>query len=85
MNPFRFASATDVDMAIATMRCSALEQAPIQIDHVYATPQENHNPMKPHATIARWDGDMLTVYDANQGVDVAPLRSHASTFKSRLL
>jgi xanthine dehydrogenase YagR molybdenum-binding subunit len=47
---------------------SALDAAPIRIDNVYTTPQENHNPMEPHATIARWDGDTLTVYDANQGV-----------------
>jgi xanthine dehydrogenase YagR molybdenum-binding subunit len=46
----------------------ALTQAPIRIDNVYRTPQENHNPMEPHATIARWDAGALTVYDANQGV-----------------
>ncbi|MGD0476232.1 MAG: xanthine dehydrogenase family protein molybdopterin-binding subunit [Candidatus Velthaea sp.] len=47
---------------------TALAQAPLRIDNVYTTPQENHNPMEPHATIARWDGDRLTLYDANQGV-----------------
>lgn len=47
---------------------TALAQAPLRVDNVYTTPQENHNPMEPHATIARWDGDRLTVYDANQGV-----------------
>ncbi len=40
----------------------------MKVDNVYTTPQEHHNPMEPHATIARWDGDMLTVYDASQGV-----------------
>ena len=25
------------------------------------TPIEHHNPMEPHATVARWDGDRLTV------------------------
>jgi xanthine dehydrogenase YagR molybdenum-binding subunit len=52
----------------------ALEQSPIRIDNVYTTPPENHNPMEPHATIARWDGDSLTVYDANQGVFAARKR-----------
>ena len=47
---------------------AALANAPIKIDHVYSTPPEHHNPMEPHATIARWDGDDLTVYDASQGV-----------------
>ena len=47
---------------------SAFAAAAIRVDNVYTTPQEHHNPMEPHATIARWDGDSLTVYDATQGV-----------------
>ncbi len=53
---------------------SAFASAPIRIDTVYTTPAEHHNPMEPHATIARWDGDALTVYDANQGVLAARKR-----------
>ncbi|RYX84378.1 xanthine dehydrogenase family protein molybdopterin-binding subunit [bacterium] len=34
----------------------------------YDLPSEHHNPMEPHATIAVWNGDNLTVYDASQGV-----------------
>lgn len=34
----------------------------------YDIPTEHHNPMEPHATIAVWNGDHLTVYDASQGV-----------------
>ena len=34
----------------------------------YITPVENHNPMEPHATLAVWEGDQLTVYDATQGI-----------------
>jgi xanthine dehydrogenase YagR molybdenum-binding subunit len=37
------------------------------IDHVYTTPVEHNNPIETHATIARWNGDELTLYDANQG------------------
>jgi xanthine dehydrogenase YagR molybdenum-binding subunit len=47
---------------------SALAVAAVKVDNVYTTPNEHHNPMEPHATIARWDGDTLTVYDASQGV-----------------
>jgi xanthine dehydrogenase YagR molybdenum-binding subunit len=47
---------------------AALANAPVKVDFVYSTPPEHHNPMEPHATIARWDGDSLTVYDASQGV-----------------
>ena len=35
---------------------------------VYVTPVETHNPMEPHATIAVWEGQKLTIYDATQGV-----------------
>ncbi len=47
---------------------TAFGAAAIRVDNVYTTPPEHHNPMEPHATIARWDGDTLTVYDASQGV-----------------
>jgi xanthine dehydrogenase YagR molybdenum-binding subunit len=35
---------------------------------VYTTPIEHHNPMEPHATIAEWNGDRLTLHDATQNV-----------------
>ncbi len=42
--------------------------AATKIDEVYRTPPEHHNPMEPHATVAAWEGERLTVYDATQGV-----------------
>jgi xanthine dehydrogenase YagR molybdenum-binding subunit len=39
-----------------------------KIDFTYETPIEHHNPMEPHAAIAEWDGDKLTLYNASQGV-----------------
>ncbi len=36
------------------------------IEHTYSTPIQTHNPMEPHATIASWEGEKLTVYDATQ-------------------
>jgi xanthine dehydrogenase YagR molybdenum-binding subunit len=50
---------------------AAFAAAPVRVDNVYTTPIEHHNPMEPHATIAEWDGERLTIYDANQGVWVA--------------
>jgi xanthine dehydrogenase YagR molybdenum-binding subunit len=44
----------------------ALRSAEITVDVVYETPALHNNPMEPHATIARWDGDQLTVFDSNQ-------------------
>jgi xanthine dehydrogenase YagR molybdenum-binding subunit len=41
-------------------------QAEVSVDEVYTTPKQNHNPMEPHATIAQWDGEKLTVHDATQ-------------------
>ncbi len=42
-----------------------------QLDATYITPIEHHNPMEPHATIARWDGNRLTVWTATQGISNA--------------
>ena len=46
----------------------SFDSAPIKIDAVYETPPEYHNPMEPHATVAAWDNDHLTVWTATQGV-----------------
>jgi xanthine dehydrogenase YagR molybdenum-binding subunit len=44
----------------------AIAAAEVKIDQVYTTPMEHHNPMEPHATIAQWDGEKLTVHNATQ-------------------
>ncbi len=58
---------------------AAFGQAPVKIEQTYTTPTEHHNPMEPHATIARWDGDRLTVWTATQGISGAQ-RTLASMF-----
>lgn len=45
---------------------AGLAAAEVKIDQVYRTPKENHNPMEPHATIAHWEGEKLTLHDATQ-------------------
>ena len=47
---------------------TAFVAAPAKIDVTYTTPVEHHNPMEPHATIAAWQGDRLTVWTATQGI-----------------
>ena len=47
---------------------SAFNSAAHKIDVTYDTPVEHHNPMEPHAAIAVWDGDNLTLYSATQVV-----------------
>ncbi|HWE75566.1 MAG TPA: xanthine dehydrogenase family protein molybdopterin-binding subunit [Stellaceae bacterium] len=46
----------------------AFDAAPVKIDEIYTTPVEHHNPMEPHAAIASWDGDRLTIYHSTQSV-----------------
>ena len=47
---------------------TAAASAPIKVQQIYRTPIEHHNPMEPHGTVAVWNGNGLTVYDATQGV-----------------
>ena len=42
--------------------------AEVRIDATYTTPMQSHNPLEPHATIAAWDGEHMTLYDATQYV-----------------
>ena len=48
---------------------AGLREAEVRMEHVYSTPMEHHNPMEPHATVAQWEGDGLTLWDATQFVD----------------
>ncbi|MGV9328898.1 xanthine dehydrogenase family protein molybdopterin-binding subunit [Streptosporangium sandarakinum] len=57
---------------------AALAAAPVLVDATYSTPAEHNNPMEPHATVAVWSGDGLTLHDSTQGVSalretIAPL------------
>jgi len=45
---------------------SAFAAAPVKIDEIYTTPDESHAMMEPHASIAAWDGDRLTLWTSNQ-------------------
>ncbi len=46
----------------------ALQNAPVKIEAEYTIPIEHHNPMEPHAAIAVWEGEKLTLFDKSQGV-----------------
>jgi len=46
---------------------AALAAADVAIDHTYTTPAYHNNPLEPHATVATWGEDGVTLYDANQG------------------
>ena len=45
---------------------AALAAAPVRLEAEYATPPQTNNPLGLFATVAVWEGDRLTLYDANQ-------------------
>ena len=46
----------------------ALKSAPVKLDATYITPNETHNPIELHASVAVWEGDRVTLYETSQGV-----------------
>ncbi|KRG40943.1 xanthine dehydrogenase [Stenotrophomonas panacihumi] len=47
----------------------AFAAAPAKFDQTYTTPDQAHAMMEPHASIARWEGDALTLWTSNQMID----------------
>ena len=47
---------------------AAFASALFRIDASYVQPREHHNAMEPHATVAEWQGDHLTLWDKTQWV-----------------
>ena len=47
----------------------AFRAAPVVLDETYTTPDQSHSMMEPHASIAAWDGDELTVWTSSQMID----------------
>lgn len=49
----------------------AFASAPVQLDATYSTAHESHSMLEPHATVAAWDGDRLTLWTSNQMINWA--------------
>ncbi|MDO3433519.1 aldehyde oxidoreductase molybdenum-binding subunit PaoC [Rhizobium sp. CBN3] len=47
----------------------AFKSAPVTLDETYTTPDQSHSMMEPHASIALWEGDELTVWTSSQMID----------------
>jgi xanthine dehydrogenase YagR molybdenum-binding subunit len=47
----------------------AFARAAVKVDQTYTTPDHSHMMMEPHATIAAWEGDQLTLWTSNQMID----------------
>ncbi len=53
---------------------AALNAAEKRIEATYETPAQYHNAMEPHAIVAQWDGDSLTLDMPTQGLAMAQAR-----------
>ncbi|MBZ6384406.1 MULTISPECIES: xanthine dehydrogenase family protein molybdopterin-binding subunit [Pantoea] len=58
-------SSTNIDLGDAHQ---AMAQAEVRINARYATPREYNTPMEPHACIASWQDDRMTVWEPSQWV-----------------
>jgi xanthine dehydrogenase YagR molybdenum-binding subunit len=47
---------------------AAMQTAAIKVEAEYRIPINHHNPIEPHAAIAFWQGDQLTIFDKTQQV-----------------
>ena len=45
---------------------AAFAAAPVKLDATYSTPDQSHQMMEPHASIAVWNGDELTLWTSTQ-------------------
>jgi xanthine dehydrogenase YagR molybdenum-binding subunit len=59
---------------------AAYARAPVRIDATYVMPHRHNNPMEPHAAMAAWEGDRLTVHSGQQ-IPASAQSSLAKTFK----
>jgi xanthine dehydrogenase YagR molybdenum-binding subunit len=50
---------------------AGLAAAATQIAAIYETPAQYHNPMEPHAIVAAWNGDELSIDTPSQGLAMA--------------
>ncbi|HXF17513.1 MAG TPA: xanthine dehydrogenase family protein molybdopterin-binding subunit [Burkholderiales bacterium] len=65
--PEKLARGTEPDLNWGDVD-AGLRAADVVIENVYTTPMEHHNPIEPHGTVAHWENDRLTLYDATQYV-----------------
>lgn len=60
----------EADTAVGDF-AGAFAAAPVKLDATYSTPHQGHAMMEPHATVAAWQGDELTLWTSNQMIDWA--------------
>ena len=70
---------TPADTAVGAF-AAAFAASPVQLDVTYTTPLQTHAMMEPHATLAVWEGDKLTLHTSNQMLNQGQ-RAVAKTLK----
>ena len=68
VRPSKIAGGGVADSAVGDFD-GAFAAAPVQFDATYTTPDQSHAMMEPHASIAAWSGDKLTLWTSNQMID----------------
>src|ERR1700722_19607412 len=53
---------------------AGLAAASVRVEAVYETPPQYHNALEPHAIVAAWDGDTLSIDTPSQGMAMAQAR-----------
>ena len=66
--PVKISGGGEADSAVGDFE-GAFAAAPVQFDATYTTPDQSHAMMEPHASIAAWSGDKLTLWTSNQMID----------------
>ena len=66
--PVKISGGGEADSAVGDFE-GAFAAAPVQLDATYTTPDQSHAMMEPHASIAAWSGDKLTLWTSNQMID----------------
>ena len=77
-DPGHISDGTPADSSVGDFE-AAFATAPVKIEAIYTTPYQNQAPMEPHATMAVWDGQMLTVHTSAQ-LTTSPQEGLARTF-----
>ena len=77
-DPGHISDGTPADSSVGDFE-EAFATAPVKIEAIYTTPYQNQAPMEPHATMAVWEGQMLTVHTSAQ-LTTSPQEGLARTF-----
>jgi xanthine dehydrogenase YagR molybdenum-binding subunit len=77
-NPGKINGGMPADSAVGDFE-TAFANAPVKIDAIYTTPYQHQAAMEPHATMAVWEDEILTVHTAAQ-LTTSPQEGLARTF-----